>query len=861
MKTPGFLRYIAITGFILFHVSLTMAQNDIPIWKYLRTSSNGEILFMLSDTLGNTYLAGTFESASFRYGNDSVPGITGTQTINTFVLKIDPTGKLIWLYSANGQEMDTKIRPTEMNLSNRGELVIALTAENSSSVLFNDMTLSSDTDQITPIVAKISKTGRINWAYSLLCITDSLPEIQVNDLFIDELGDVYTTGYFRGDTACLHDRTITGLHNDDMLFVAKINTQGEIAWFRNCPYNTEQDNAGIRGTVIKNTPLGYFYLGGVHEGYRSFYFGGDSVYNSLAIDCFLARYLKSDGSAQWARVFRGDSLDYIDDIILTDNNHVVASGLYNSDILSISGHDHLSTNNAYNLVMVEFTETGNYLLSDYYTTQIPFYDPNRKTSYLGRDVDGNLILCSEFYGSSVFIGAYILPNSQTGTSDIMIAGINSNTFIPDWTIQGTGQGDNFIEGARIDDYGNLYLSGTSYTELTIGAEPIAENIIEGTLYLTKILSDGTSEYTYWQFNTPDGLLNIKKITGDGYGNTYVAGNFLGPSSAIDEVDLALTNTSGLFLGKYAFTKNLSGTVRNKDGDIINNGYVKIFGYTLYQRSPLNDSVFLEPDGSYEFVDLPSGNYLMVAYPTETETYVPTYYPSVEYWEFAEHIRITPDSDPGSYDIILQWKEEFSGITELDGNVSEEDEQKNFVKVIPDKGRPTKKASVVLAGNKRPEKSIYEIVSTTETDGEGNFAFFGIEDGDYYLWVDIPGLPCEPVYFIRVNGNQYISNLNYLVDEEVAEAEGFPEYSAIDSPFNDSEVILFPNPSNDMITLLLPLTEEAFADVFDSHGSYVLRFELKRPENRLDISELAPGNYTLRIYYNNVIVFKKFTILR
>ncbi len=338
MKTSGSIAYNVIIGLLLFLSPAVTAQPDTPIWKFARTASSGDILFMLTDTIGNTYLAGTFDKANFRYGDDSVPGIQGTQTLNTFILKTDPTGRLVWLHSAHGEVLDTKIRPTKMNLSNRGELVVALQAENSNNVLLNDILLPADSRQLIPILAKFSKTGNIDWAYSLLCDKDTLPEIQVNDLFIDELGDVYSTGYFRGDFAHLFDRTIPGLFDYDMLFIARINSRGDIIWFRNCSYNSEQADASIRGTRIKNTSSDYFYLGGRHEGYRSFYFGNDSIFSSQSIDCFLARYRKTDGQPEWAKAFRGDSLDYIEDIVITGDNSVIASALYNSSILYVEGN-------------------------------------------------------------------------------------------------------------------------------------------------------------------------------------------------------------------------------------------------------------------------------------------------------------------------------------------------------------------------------------------------------------------------------------------------------------------------------------------------------------------------------------------
>ena len=65
--------------------------------------------------------------------------------------------------------------------------------------------------------------------YEFLFENHNQETIKVNDLFIDELGDVYATGYFKGDSAFLQERAITGFHNNDMLFVAKIDARGEIA--------------------------------------------------------------------------------------------------------------------------------------------------------------------------------------------------------------------------------------------------------------------------------------------------------------------------------------------------------------------------------------------------------------------------------------------------------------------------------------------------------------------------------------------------------------------------------------------------------------------------------------------------------
>ena len=394
----------------------------------------------------------------------------------------------------------------------------------------------------------------------------------------------------------------------------------------------------------------------------------------------------------------------------------------------------------------------------------------------------------------------------------------------------------------------------------MGLQTVTGNAVEGTPYVARILNNGSPDYVFWQTNTTDGRVNVEKISSDNYGNSYVAGNYIGTASAIDGTNLPQPNPAGLFLGKYAYVKTISGIVRNETGDFISDGYVKLFGCTRYQRSPLNDSVSLGANGSFEFIDIPAGRYMLVAFPTGpgSEIYIPTYYPSAEYWEFTEYFEITPNSSYGPFNITIQQKSDLSGITALDGNVSENDETKSLKTSSHDKAKPSKKATVVLAGNKRQEKSTYEIVATTLTDDDGNFAFFSVDNGTYHLWVDIPGLPCEPVYVIEIDGNQYVSNLNYLVNEEVVAAEGFPEYDAIDPALDESGVMLYPNPARDNLSIILPF-DNGIADLFDSNGRYIRRYKLVRTENRIDISDISPGNYSMRIYYNHSVVFRRITI--
>jgi hypothetical protein len=95
------------------------------------------------------------------------------------------------------------------------------------------------------------------------------------------------------------------------------------------------------------------------------------------------------------------------------------------------------------------------------------------------------------------------------------------------------------------------------------------------------------------------------------------------------------------------------------------------------------------------------------------------------------------------------------------------------------------------------------VATTETDDEGNFAFYNVTDGDYFLWVDYPGLPVQNIYMVTVSGHQFISNLDYIVTAEVVTSAGFPQYSALRDPQQHKDIEIYPNPCNEYLTVDLP----------------------------------------------------------
>jgi len=853
MKKAVILTKVLFPAFLFVYTLSCFSQPVSPKWKYALGATSGTVSSMMTDSVGNVYVVGIFHRDEFKYETRVVSGISALEEYNVFILKTEPTGKPVYLYSIKSLNPGGDIKPGKANINEKGELALVFNTEGVSNFQVGRYTGTSKVDQTNAYLIKFTKTGIINWVHSLENNADTLPETEINDLFLTEEGSVVFTGYFRGPSLRIKDKSIPGTDNDAMLFVGRIDPSGDLPWLEYCRYNTYLDNGEIWGTHLCRTSADFFFLAGYHENYRTFYFGSDSIYNAWSTDAFLARY-NLDGNALWVRSFRGDSLDFIEKISVTRANDVVALGMSNSSSLFFDGQTYNSLNGNYDLFIAKYSADGDYLNSTHIATQMNYRKDYEDNAYMNVNGTGNIMICSEFQGNEVFTNEFKLVNAQTGTRDLMIARLDGNTLAPVWTNQGTAPDNNYFDDVFFDNQGNIFIGGTTYNMLDVEGQLIEGDSKDGTPYLAKIRPNGSVDYTYWQLNATDRHVQIAEIASDNYGNSYVAGTFSGVSPVLDDQPLVGPETTGFFLAKYSRVKNIAGNVIDVEGNVVNQGYAKIYGKTYYQRSPVVDSVELSSDGEFVFEDVPFGEFILSIiplYPTE-QGMVTTYFPQAEYWELAEMIKVDANSDDHFYTIQMIPAPVFEGRTELTGGVTQLDSTDLFKTSA--KGRPKQRAQVVLVGNKS-HKSTWEIVAVIETDEQGNFSFEGVEDGSYLLYVDFPGLPVEDAYAIEISGHQYVSSLDYLVDEEKVSAHGLPIYSILTDMPENPDFSIFPNPATDFIEIHYKSNTKLIIDLYDAQGKHVVHINSESPA-RLKLTGQVPGAYFLRVMTENEIYFEK-----
>lgn len=82
---------------------------------------------------------------------------------------------------------------------------------------------------------------------------------------------------------------------------------------------------------------------------------------------------------------------------------------------------------------------------------------------------------------------------------------------------------------------------------------------------------------------------------------------------------------------------------------------------------------------------------------------------------------------------------------------------------------------------------------------------------------------------------------------------------------DYEVIIFPNPAEDVLNIRTTAFENLTYSLYDAKGKLVLKDELSAEQTAIQVSQLAPGNYSLilnkMVHEHQAIPLKTFNLIK
>ncbi len=414
-----------------------------------------------------------------QYGNVYITGyatqgtIIGTYTLENrgiYVAKFDSGGQFLWAKESDGA-FDTQSSGITCDSQNN----VIVTGYYSSGISFEGIQLPNAI-QPRMFLVKYDTDGNLQWAKSFGSI-NLTEKTFTNSLTVDNEGMIYITGAFNrflvfDDIMLESKNSASSTHFD--IFLAKIDGNGNAIWAKRAGGKYSDYAYSISIDSKKN-----IYISGVFQSKEADF---DSIFIDLEntnLRDFVAKF-DTSGNATWVKYCEFDNGGFAEATnINTDNKgNLYAYGnyfgtiIFGNDTLADWGNYLLKLDSAGNNVFVKNLKTGNAIPNNY-------MDGTwwRKRGDIAIDHDNNIFLSANFRDTLVFESDTLISYQNQygwGSSDIFVVKYNEIGY-PQWAVKAGGSLDDYANSIAIDST-NLYISGYySSLEAAFGNYTITNN--------------------------------------------------------------------------------------------------------------------------------------------------------------------------------------------------------------------------------------------------------------------------------------------------------------------------------------------------------------------------------------------------
>jgi hypothetical protein len=278
-------------------------------------SGNDQVNAMVLDLQGNICVTGNFSSSAYFDSTNESLQLSSSGGSNSFILKYDPDGNIVWLKGYGGTAFDVDI-DNSGNIYTTGHFVDEA-----------DFDPGTQTYNLTSygaediFISKLDPEGSFIWAKQM----GGTDGDKGYSIFADATGGAVLTGYFNSDASLDPNSgaiTHTSNGNSDA-FVCKLNEDGDLSWA-----NQYGSTSVDEGRSICIDALGNIYCSGNFSGTADF----DPTLNEFnmtsngASDLYLSK-LNANGQMNWAVQIGGTGLEYTRWIFANEQGDEIYIGL------------------------------------------------------------------------------------------------------------------------------------------------------------------------------------------------------------------------------------------------------------------------------------------------------------------------------------------------------------------------------------------------------------------------------------------------------------------------------------------------------------------------------------------------------
>ena len=584
---------------------LLKLQDDVPfttpgvhVYNWTQSHGGASVEFgkdVVADSLGNTYVVGSFYGSADFYPGDPIETHISAGQSDIFISRrnaddINTNDNYVWTRTFGGTGYDEAY-----SVAVDEENSVYITGYFSGSVNFDPDDDLTDSLRISKggsrdvYVLKLDDLGKFVWVRTFGGIYHDYG----HDIAIDG-SNIYVTGEFKHSVTIGNYPSIVSKGSTDV-FVAELSTNGDYAEPRSFG-----GSGGDRGLIISVDTFGDILVGGVMRGSVDFDpqgVGDTKIGDSLFYNAFLTKLYSSGGYA-WTKLVTGTGASSGNAITLDPVGNIYFSGTFEgSSGFNPNNLTELrdSTGNNDDGFISKYDVDGNYSWTQFVESSESVDIKDLVANFQGVFAVGSFTGAADFNPSHQDIGS----RTSIGSNDVFVLHLLADDGGYGWAKTVGGQYNDIARGAALDGDMNLFVVG-DFSNGNISSSVDFNPNASGWDYHTAVFSSDVflSKYDFLLDSDGDGVADVSDLfPSDASESIDTDGDGIGNNSDPDNDNDGMPNDWEIQYGLDPLLESDAGLDKDEDS------LINILEYQNNTNPELPDT---EPDGMPDYWEIQYG---------------------------------------------------------------------------------------------------------------------------------------------------------------------------------------------------------------------------------------------------------------
>jgi hypothetical protein len=320
-------------------------------------------------------------------------------------------------------------------------------------------------------LAKYDSEGKFMWVEQ---VTGQYNE-RVNDLTVDNEGNIYITGYFSSSDTGLGSLRASSSGIDG--FVARVDASGEPNWLK----TFGASNTDVGHSIDIDHSSGVFVTG---QFFETISIGTTALTSNGGSDIVVAKYNAATGDPEWGTTFGGTSDDNATSISVSGDGIYLSGSFFGT--FEMPGTEAMESSGALDGFVARLDLSG---------------QPEWAKQIGGTNWDNALEVAADANGDCI-VGGYFINSVTLGTTtlngsaneDIFLSKLSSGTGNVVWAKSAGGTDYDNIRSIDVDNAGNIYVTGYYGRTTTFGSITIESSGNSRDVFVARYSGTGNIDF-------------------------------------------------------------------------------------------------------------------------------------------------------------------------------------------------------------------------------------------------------------------------------------------------------------------------------------------------------------------------------